>query len=54
MGHKMNAKQLAEILLQTPEAEVFAYDADADLELPVTGLVGNSNKQYIQTDNITD
>jgi len=47
----MKAKRLAELLMQTPDAEVLAYDADAEETLPITGIVGNSKTQEVCTDD---
>jgi len=47
----MKAKQLAELLMHTPDAEVWAYDADCEMMQPITGLVGDANKQEVQTDD---
>jgi hypothetical protein len=37
--------------MYTPDAEVLAYDADAEETLPVTGIVGDAKTQEIQTDS---
>jgi len=47
----MKARQLAELLLMTPEAEVWAYDADCEMCQPITGIVGHDNRQTVQTDD---
>jgi hypothetical protein len=48
----MKAKRLAELLLLTPEAEVWAFDADCDMMQPITGIVGDATKQEVCTDDL--
>lgn len=50
----MKAHDLAELLLRTPDAEVFAWDADAEGWFPISGIVGDHAKIEVQTDDTTD
>lgn len=45
---EMKAKLLAEILLMSPEAEVVAYDADAEGFFPVTGVLNDSEEKTLR------
>ena len=44
----MKARELAELLMHMPEAEVMAYDADAEGMYPVTGTVLSPDQQVIE------
>ena len=52
----MNASILAQLLLKTSNKEVYAYDADSDSIVPITGLLfdehPHGSRLIIQTDDI--
>ena len=47
----MKAKELAKLLLMTPDAQVMAWNPDYRGWYPITGLVGDQYTQEIQTDS---
>lgn len=44
----MTARELAERLLKTPDAEVIAWNPDAERHLPVTGMVLQPEQGLVQ------